>query len=184
MDKVLSNNLKRFNKLNEATKMGTIKSLYKQIELGKICNEGYEYWKQNKKVLAMDRDALLEIYGYGKTYFGELRRASKVAIEDVERYIESVGNQPTTSIPDLLKFLKPKDDDKPKTIMTFSQAKTDDDEGLSVRIDENFKVSTKSDIESLLDAIHCLNKAVEAMREDKQLANIELIELGLRRIEA
>ena len=176
MDKVLNNNLKRFNKLNEATKMGTIKSLYKQIELGKICEEGYTYWKQNKKALAMDRDALLEIYGYGKTYFGELRKASKVEIEDVERYIESVGNQPTTSIPNLLKFLKPDAKDKPKTIMTFSQAKTDDDEGLSVRIDENFKATTKSNIEELLDAIHCLNKAVESLREEKQLANIELIE--------
>jgi len=177
MDKVLNNNLKRFNKLNEMTKKGSIKSLYKQIELGKICEEGYTYWKQNKKALAMDRDALLTMYDYGKTYFGQLRKASTIAIEDVERYIESVGNQPTTSIPDLLKFMKPDADDKPKTIMTFSQAKTDDDEGLSVRIDENFKVSTKSDIESLLDAIHCLNKAVEAMREDKQLANIELTEL-------
>tara|TARA_R100000541_G_scaffold25574_1_gene35189 strand:- start:213 stop:764 length:552 start_codon:yes stop_codon:yes gene_type:complete len=176
MDKVLNNNLKRFNKLNEMTKKGSIKSLYKQIELGKICEEGYTYWKQNKKALAMDRDALLKMYDYGKTYFGQLRKASKIAIEDVERYIESVGNEPTTSIPDLLKFMKPDTNDKPKTIMTFSQAKTDDDEGLSVRIDENFKVTTKSDIESLLDAIHCLNKAVESMREDKQLANVELIE--------
>ena len=177
MDKVLNNNLKRFNKLNEMTKKGSIKSLYKQIELGKICEEGYTYWKQNKKALAMDRDALLKMYDYGKTYFGQLRKASKVDIEDVERYIESVGNEPTASIPELLKFLKPDADDKPKTIMTFSQAKTDDDEGLSVRIDENFKATTKSNIESLLDAIHCLNKAVESLREEKQLANIELTEL-------
>ena len=177
MDKVLNNNLKRFNKLNEMTKKGSIKSLYKQIELGKICEEGYTYWKQNKKALAMDRDALLQMYDYGKTYFGQLRKASKVDIEDVERYIESVGNEPTASIPELLKFLKPDADDKPKTIMTFSQAKTDDDEGLSVRIDENFKATTKSNIEELLDAIHCLSKAVEGLREEKQLANIELTEL-------
>ena len=177
MDKVLNNNLKRFNKLNEMTKKGSIKSLYKQIELGKICEEGYTYWKQNKKALAMDRDALLKMYNYGKTYFGQLREASKIAIEDVERYIESVGNEPTASIPELLKFLKPDADDKPKTIMTFSQAKTDDDEGLSVRIDENFKATTKSNIEELLDAIHCLSKAVESLREEKQLANIELTEL-------
>ena len=177
MDKVLNNNLKRFNKLNEMTKKGSIKSLYKQIELGKICEEGYTYWKQNKKALAMDRDALLKMYDYGKTYFGQLRKASKVDIEDVERYIESVGNQPTASIPDLLKFIKPDADDKPKTIMTFSQAKTDNDEGLSVRIDENFKVTTKSDIESLLKAMQCLSEAVKELREDKQLANIELTEL-------
>ena len=73
--------------------------------------------------------------------------------------------------------MKPDADDKPKTIMTFSQAKTDDVEGLSVRIDENFKVTTKSDIESLLKAMQCLSEAVEAMREDKQLVNIELTEL-------
>ena len=73
--------------------------------------------------------------------------------------------------------MKPDADDKPKTIMTFSQAKTDDDEGLSVRIDENFKATTKSNIEELLDAIHCLSKAVESLREEKQLANIELTEL-------
>lgn len=176
MDKVLNNNLKRFNKLNEMTKKGSIKSLYRQIELGKICNEGYEYWKQNKKALAMDRDALLKMYGYGKTYFGQLRKASKIAIEDIEKYIESVGNEPTTSIPDLLKFMK----DEPEKIpnmFSFSQAKTDEDKGLSARVDVNLKLITNSDLNELLDAMHCMTKVVEAMLEEKQLAAIELTEL-------
>lgn len=176
MDKVLGNNLKRFNELNEITKKGSIKSLYRQIELGKICNEGYEYWKQNKKALAMDRDALLKMYGYGKTYFGQLRKASKIAIEDVEKYIKSVGNEPTTSIPDLLKFMK----DEPEKIpnmFSFSQAKTDEDKGLSARVDVNLKLITSSDLNELLDAMHCMTKVVEAMLEEKQLAAIELTEL-------
>jgi hypothetical protein len=176
MDKVLKNNLKRFNKLNEATKMGTIKSLYKQIELGKICNEGYEYWKQNKKDLAMDRDALLEIYGYGKTYFGELRRASKVEIEDVERYIESVGNQPTTSIPDLLKFMKPDAEDKAPNLFSFSQAKDDEGKGLSARLDTELELHTKSDLSELYDSMSVMMAIIKSKMEDKQLANIELIE--------
>ena len=176
MDKVLNNNLKRFNKLNEMTKKGSIKSLYKQIELGKICEEGHTYWKQNKKALAMDRDALLKMYDYGKTYFGQLREASKIAIEDVERYIESVGNEPTASIPDLIKFMKPDAKDKAPNLFSFSQAKDDEGKGLSARLDTELELHTKSDLSELYDSMSVMMAIIKSKMEDKQLANIELIE--------
>ena len=171
MDTVLSNNLKRFNKLNEVTKKGTIESLYKQIELGKICEEGYTHWKQNKKALKMDREALLDIYKYGKTYFGQLRKASKVSIEDVERYIESIGNEPIASIPNLLSFLEPKKEPKPKTWYTFSVSK--EIGGGGARFDEKLDTHLSGDKAEVIEHLETLLNELKSPKP----ATIELLEV-------
>lgn len=176
MNKVLLSSIKAVQKLNKRAHKGSVDSLKQQMEIGVLCDKGREFWRVNKKALGLDAEGLAKAYGYKKSFFSDLISASKVTPEDLDKYIKSLNEEPTMSVAGLLKFLRNKPE-KAKTIMTFSQAKTDDDEGLSVRIDEHFKVTTKSDIESLLDAIHCLNEAVKSLREEKQLANIELTEL-------
>ena len=176
-DAVLRNNVKRVKVLNARANKGTITSLYLQIEIGKLCSEAYAYWKANKKLLGMKRDDLTALYGYGNTYFGRLRKVSKVSVEDTERYIESLGNEPTASAEGLLSFVKPAPPETAPNMFSFSQAKTDDEKGLSARVDVNLKLKTNSDLNELLDAMHCMTKVVEAMLEEKQLANIELTEL-------
>ena len=175
-DAVLSKNVEQVLELSSQASQGTITSLYLQIEMGKLCSEAHTYWKANKKALGINRDELSKLYGYGNTYFGRLRKVSKVSVEDTERYIESLGNEPTASAEGLLKFLKDEPEKVPN-MFSFSQAKTDEDKGLSARVDVNLKLITNSDLNELLDAMHCMTKVVEAMLEEKQLATIELTEL-------
>ena len=177
-DAVLRNNVKRVKVLNARANKGTIKSLYLQIEIGKLCSEAYAYWKANKKLLGMKRDDLTALYGFkSNTFFGELRSASNIPIEDTEKYIQSLGDEPTASIKGLLAFVKPAPPEKVPNMFSFSQAKTDDEKGLSARVDVDLKLKTNSDLNELLDAMQCMTKVVEAMLEEKQLANIELVEL-------
>jgi hypothetical protein len=176
MDKVLSKNVEQVLALSSQASQGTITSLYLQIEMGKLCSEAHTYWKANKKLLGIDRDELSALYGYGNTYFGRLRKVSKVSVEDTEIYIESLGNEPTASAEGLLNFLKPKVEVAPN-MFNFSQAKTDEEKGLSASVDVDLKLKTKADLNELLDAMHCMTKVVESMLEEKQLANIELVEL-------
>ena len=175
-DAVLSKNVEQVLELSSQASQGTITSLYLQIEMGKLCSEAHTYWKANKKALGINRDELSKLYGYGNTYFGRLREVSKVSVEDTERYIESLGNEPTASAEGLLNFLKDEPEKTPK-MFSFSQAKTDEDKGLSASVDIDLKLKTKADLSELLDAMHCMTKVVEAMLEEKQLANIELVEL-------
>ena len=175
-DAVLSKNVEQVLELSSQASQGTITSLYLQIEMGKLCSEAHTYWKANKKALGINRDELSKLYGYGNTYFGRLRKVSEVSVEDTERYIESLGNEPTASAEGLLKFLKDEPEKVPN-MFSFSQAKTDEDKGLSARVDVNLKLITNSDLNELHDAMHCMTKVVEAMLEEKQLATIELTEL-------
>ena len=176
-DAVLSKNVEQVLELSSQASQGTITSLYLQIEMGKLCSEAHTYWKANKKALGINRDELSKLYGYGNTYFGRLREVSKVSVEDTERYIESLGNEPTASAEGLLSFVKPAPPETAPNMFSFSQAKTDDEKGLSARVDVNLKLKTNSDLNELLDAMHCMTKVVEAMLEERQLANIELVEL-------
>ena len=84
-DAVLRDNVKRVKVLNARANKGTIKSLYLQIEIGKLCSEAYAYWKANKKLLGMKRDDLTALYGYGNTYFGRLRKVSDGKIYRIAR---------------------------------------------------------------------------------------------------
>jgi hypothetical protein len=177
MNTVLNKSAKQVKTLSARANKGTIKSLYLQIEMGKLILEGYTYWKANKKIVGLDRDGLSALYGVGNTFFGQLKNASKIPIEDTEKYIQSLGNEPTASIKGLLTFVKPAPPEKAPNMFSFSQAKTDEDNGLSARVDIDLKLKTNSDLNELLDSLHCMTKVVEAMLEEKQSANIELIEL-------
>ena len=177
MDAVLNKSAKQVKSLSARANKGTIKSLYLQIEMGKLCATAHAYWKANKKTLGITRDELSDLHGVGNTFFGELKNSSKVSIEDTEKYIESLGDEPTASIKGLLAFLKPAPPEAIPNMFSFSQAKTEEDDGLSARVDANLNLKTNSDLNELLDAMHCMTKLVEGMLEEKQLANIELIEL-------
>ena len=175
-DEVLNESAKQVKTLSARANKGTIDSLYLQIDMGKLILKGHTYWKANKKTLGINRDELSALYGVGNTFFGELKNASKIPIEDTEKYIESLDGEPTASIKGLLKFLKDEPEKVPN-MFSFSQAKTDDEKGLSARVDVDLKLKTNSDLNELLDAMHCMTKVVEAMLEEKQLADIELVEL-------
>ena len=186
MDQILKNNVKSVQKLNDKAGKGSIKNLYSRIEIGKLCLEGYTYWKANKKELKVTRDELVKAYGYGKTYFGDLRKAATVQIEDVERYIadkqskkaKGVYKNNEYSIRELLNFLKDTPTpDKVPNMFNYAQAKTDDDKGLSARVDADLILHTKSDLNELLDSMHCMVKVVEAALKAKELATIELKEV-------
>ena len=176
MNAVLNKSAKQVKVLSARANKGTIKSLYLQIDMGKLISQGHAYWKANKKELGINRDELSALYGVKNSFFGELKNASKIPIEDVEKYIESLDGEPTASIKGLLKFLKDEPEKVPN-MFSFSQAKTDDEKGLSARVDVDLKLKTNSDLNELLDAMHCMTKVVEAMLEEKQLADIELVEL-------
>lgn len=176
MDTVLNESAKQVKVLSAQARKGTIESLYLQIDMGKLIFVAHEYWKANKKALGITRDELSKMHGVGNSFFGELKNASKVPIEDTEKYIESLGDEPTASIKGLLKFLKP-EVEKADILLSFSQAKTDEDEGLSVRIDEDGKVITKSNKFDLLNAIYYLQQMVQEMEGiDEEVMTIELIE--------
>tara|TARA_R110002072_G_scaffold78980_1_gene182559 strand:+ start:487 stop:1032 length:546 start_codon:yes stop_codon:yes gene_type:complete len=178
MNAVLNKSAKQVKTLSARANKGTIKSLYLQIEMGKICSTAHAYWKANKKELGITRDELTILHGFkSNTFFGELRSASNIPIEDTEKYIQSLGDEPTASIKGLLAFVKPAPPEKVPNMFSFSQAKTDDEKGLSARVDVDLKLKTNSDLNELLDAMNCMTKVVEAMLEEKQLANIELVEL-------
>ena len=173
MDKILKNNIKNVQKLNDKASKGSIKNLYSRIEIGKLCLEGYTYWKANKKELKVTRDELVKAYGYGKTYFGMLRKAATVEVEDVERYIEHDKENNEYSIGGLLKFLKP-ETDKAKTWYTFSTAK--EVGGGSVRLDENLDISMSGDKDEIIENLKYLLYELQRTEETEK-ANIELKEV-------
>ena len=177
MNAVLNKSAKQVKTLSARANKGTIKSLYLQIEMGKLCASAHAYWKANKKELGIKRDELSKMHGIGNSFFGELRHASMIPIEDIENYIESLGDEPTASIKGLLAFVKPAPPETAPNMFSFSQAKTDEDKGLSARVDVDLKLKTNSDLNELLDGLRCMTKVVEAMLEEKKLASIELVEL-------
>ena len=124
MNAVLNKSAKQVKTLSARANKGTIKSLYLQIEMGKICSTAHAYWKANKKELGITRDELTILHGFkSNTFFGELRSASNIPIEDTEKYIQSLGDEPTASIKGLLAFVKPAPPEKVPNMFSFSQAK-------------------------------------------------------------
>lgn len=175
MDSILNKNVESVKVLSAKANKGTIESLYTQLEMGKLCSQGYDYWKANKKKLGIDRDGLCELYGYKKTFFGDLRRASTTKIEDVEKYIESLKGQPTASISDLLKFLKDTPLKAPNKC-NLSRPKTEDEKGISASLDSEGKLKTKSELSEVLAVLEDMTRIVKAELL-QQLADIELTEL-------
>ena len=172
MNKVLNESVEQVKVLNAQARKGTIESLYLQIDMGKLIFQGYTYWKANKKELKINRDELSALYGVGNTFFGELKNASKIPIEDVESYIESLGNEPTASIKGLLKFLKPEPTKKPKTLYTFSISK--EIGGGGARFDEKLNTHVNGNEAEIIEHLKTLLNELEVK---KDLATIELVEL-------
>ena len=172
MNAVLNKSAKQVKTLSARAKRGTIKSLYLQIEMGKICSTAHAYWKVNKKALGITRDELSKMHGVGNSFFGELRSASKIPIEDVEKYIESLGDEPTASIKGLLKFLKPEPTEKPKTLYTFSISK--EIGGGGARFDEKLNTHVNGNEAEIIEHLKTLLNELEVKKE---LATIELVEL-------
>lgn len=170
MDTILKKNVKAVHKLNAQAERGSLKSFTLQLEIGKICAEGYAYWKANKKELKMNREDLLNAYGYGKTYFGELRKSADVSPEDVGRYIDSM-KEPTYSIKGLLKFLQPEKEDKPKTLFQFQSF----EDKSRLTIDENYNLEIKGMEEAQMLGI--LNFVQEQLANKLGLATIKLEEV-------
>ena len=174
MDSILKKNVKSVHKLNAQAEKGSLKSFALQLQIGKICSEGYTHWKANKKALSMNREDLLSAYGYGKTYFGELRKSADVTPEDVGKYIDSM-TEPTYSIKGLLKFLKP-DTDKAPTLMSFSVAKSETEKGHGARLDDNLILTMNGDNAEIIESLKYMLWLAEKQGSE-QLADIELTEL-------
>ena len=134
----LKANINKVQKLNAKAMKGSLNAFNVQLEIGRLCAEGYEIWKCTPKDKRMKRDELVQAYGYKKTYFGELRKSAEVKAEDVQRYIDSVETA-TYSIKGLLAFLKPDAEDKPKILYQF-QAFNDK---ARLTIDENYNLEAK-----------------------------------------
>jgi len=171
MDKVLKHSVKKVQKLNARAGKGSTTSLYRQIEIGKLCVEGHAYWKANKKVLGMSRDDLCDAYGYGKTYFANLIKVANVSIEDTERYIESLNGEPTASVIGLLSFLKPKKEDKPKTWYTFSVSR--EIGGGGARFDEKLDTHLSGNKDEVIEHLETLLNELKSPKP----ATIELLEV-------
>ena len=170
MNAELNKNVKQVHKLNKKAEAGSLKSFEVQLQIGKLCAEGYKEWKSVPKNLRIwRREVLLNAYGYGKTFFGYLRQSAKVKPEDVGRYIDSM-TEPTYSIKGLLAFLKP-DNDKPKTWYTFTTSK--EIGGGSVRLDEKLDISMNGDKAEIIENLKTLLNELE--RTD--MASIELVEV-------
>ena len=139
----LQANIKKVLKLNAKAMKGSLNAFNVQLEIGRLCAEGYEIWKCTPKEKRMKRDELVEAYGYKKTFFGYLRQSAEVKPEDVQRYIDSVETA-TYSIKGLLSFLKPDAEDKPKTLYQFQSFK----DKARLTIDENYKLETNGMLEA------------------------------------
>ena len=172
MNKVLNKSAKQVKTLSARANKGTIKSLYLQIEMGKLCASAHTYWKANKKELGIKRDELSKMHGVGNSFFGELRHASMIPIEDIENYIESLGDEPTASIKGLLAFMKPEPTKKPKTLYTFSISK--EIGGGGARFDEKLNTHVNGNEAEIIEHLKTLLNELEVK---KDLATIELVEL-------
>ena len=165
----LKANIQKVLKLNAKAMKGSLNAFNVQLEIGRLCAEGYEIWKCTPKEKRMKRDELVQAYGYKKTYFGELRRSTEVKPDDVQRYIESVETA-TYSIKGLLAFMKP-DNDKPKTWYTFTTSK--EIGGGSVRLDEKLDISMNGDKAEIIENLKTLLNELER----SEMATIELTEV-------
>lgn len=172
MNAVLKKSAKQVKTLSARANKGTIKSLYLQIEMGKLCASAHTYWKANKKELGIKRDELSKMHGVGNSFFGELKNASKIPIEDIENYIESLGDEPTASIKGLLAFMKPEPTKKPKTLYTFSISK--EIGGGGARFDEKLNTHVNGNEAEIIEHLKTLLNELEVK---KDLATIELVEL-------
>ena len=165
----LKTNINKVLKLNAKAMKGSLNAFNVQLEIGRLCAEGYQIWRDMPKDKRMKRDELVEAYGYKKTFFGYLRQSAEIKPEDVQRYIESVES-PTYSIKGLLAFMKP-DNDKPKTWYTFTTSK--EIGGGSVRLDEKLNVSMNGDKEEIIENLKTLLNELERT----EMATIELTEV-------
>ena len=166
----LQANINKVLKLNAKAMKGSLNAFNVQLEIGRLCAEGYEIWKCTPKDKRMKRDELVEAYGYKKTFFGYLRQSAEVKAEDVQRYIDSVETA-TYSIKGLLAFLKPDAEDKPKTWYTFTTSK--EIGGGSVRLDEKLNVSMNGDKADIIENLKTLLNELER----SEMATIELTEV-------
>jgi hypothetical protein len=141
----LKTNIKKVLKLNAKAMKGSLNAFNVQLEIGRLCAEGYQIWKDMPKDKRMKRDELVEAYGYKKTFFGYLRQSAEVKPEDVQRYIESLDT-PTYSIKGLLAFMKPDTKDKPKVLFQFQSFK----DKARLTIDENYNLEAKGMTEAEL----------------------------------
>jgi len=174
----LKSNIEKVLKLNAKAMKGSLNAFNVQLEIGRLCAEGYEIWKCTPKDKRMKRDELVQAYGYKKTFFGYLRQSAKVKPEDVQRYIESLES-PTYSIKGLLAFLKPDAEDKPKVLYQF-QAFSDK---ARLTIDENYNLEakgmTEAELLGLLDFVQSQLAASIGLEVTSKatLAKIELTEV-------
>ena len=148
----LQANINKVLKLNAKAMKGSLNAFNVQLEIGRLCAEGYEIWKCTPKDKRMKRDELVAAYGYKKTFFGYLRKSAEVKAEDVQRYIDSVETA-TYSIKGLLAFLKPDAEDKPKVLYQFQSFS----DKARLTIDENYNLEVKgmheSELLGLLDFV-------------------------------
>jgi len=165
----LKSNINKVLKLNAKAMKGSLNAFNVQLEIGRLCAEGYEIWKCTPKEKRMKRDELVQAYGYKKTYFGELRKSAEVKAEDVQRYIDSVETA-TYSIKGLLAFLKPDAEDKPKVLFQFQSFS----DKARLTIDENYNIEAKGLTEAQM--IGTLEFVHRQLCNKLGLATIELTE--------
>ena len=165
----LQANINKVQKLNAKAMKGSLNAFNVQLEIGRLCAEGYEIWKCTPKEKRMKRDELVQAYGYKKTFFGYLRQSAEVKAEDVQRYIDSVKTA-TYSIKGLLAFLKPDAEEKPKVLFQFQSFK----HKARLTIDENYNVEAKGmDEAELLGALEFVHQQL-CNKLGLGLATIEL----------
>ena len=172
MDKILKTNVTKVKDLNKKADRGSLDSFRLILKVANLCNQGYDYWKTNKKVLGMKRDDLLKAYGYKKTYFNDLVNVAKIDKEQVKAYIKQ--EKEMYSVPKLLKFVKPeKDEDKTKILYQVQELTT----GAKMTIDEQYNIELKKcDNATMLGTLDFLISQLEEQRE-KLLPTIELKEI-------
>lgn len=141
----LKANINKVLKLNAKAMKGSLNAFNVQLEIGRLCAEGYQIWRDMPKDKRMKRDELVEAYGYKKTFFGYLRQSAEVKAEDVQRYIDSVETA-TYSIKGLLAFLKPDAEDKPKVLFQFQSFS----DKARLTIDEEYNIEAKGMTEAQL----------------------------------
>ena len=172
MDKILKTNVTKVKDLNKKADRGSLDSFRLILKVANLCNQGYDYWKANKKELGMKRDDLLKAYGYKKTYFNQLVNVAQIDKDKVKEYIKQ--EKEMYSIPKLLKFVKPeKDEDKVKILYQVQNLV----KGTRMTIDENYNIELKKcDNAEMLGTLDFLISTLEQQR-DKLLPTIELSEV-------
>lgn len=175
MDKILKTNVTKVKDLNKKADRGSLDSFKLILKVADLCNQGYDYWKTNKKELGMKRDDLLKAYGYKKSYFNQLTKVAKVDKDKVKAYIKQ--EKEMYSIPKLMKFVKPEKEEEEKA-KTLYQVQ-DFTGNSSMKIDENYNIELKkcTDEEMLEVLEHITNELRNRVLMKSSLPTIELKEI-------